>query len=564
MSEVFYRKWRPTRLDEVVGQEMVTQTLRNAVSQDRVAHAYLFCGPRGAGKTSTARILAKAINCISPQAGEPDNQCTACTSINEGRAMDMIEIDAASNRGIDDIRNLRDRAHYSPSEGRYKIYIIDEVHQLTDPAFNALLKTLEEPPSHSIFILATTESHKVPLTIVSRCQMFDFRRIPLDVSITKLAELCQKENVEVSTDALGIIARESSGSLRDAENLLERALISYGSPLTQEHIHNLLDMGSDEQALELAGYISGKDLKNGLVLINQVANEGTDLRQLHRGVIRYLRAIMLVKTGAVEAADQPAEIDSRLKSYAETTSIDHLVKSLELFSEIDLRRDGQLPISLEIPLLQTSIDVQKPIAPTINPTVEKPNPISQPIPAPARRKLPDQIAIESTSTSPVESAEIIQIEPSSKSEPSSKLEAEWSNIVRTLSRHKGRRFNLGALLRDCKEREVSEGQITLNFSFKSHMERMEEELRDSQTQKIIKNALAPVLEGNHDIKVGLVDGLPNGPQQNPAIRSHLVRAALAMGAKVVGEKEEVTNDEQEDAKTSSAASEEHGENAGRT
>ena len=179
MSEVFYRKWRPRRFDEVIGQDIVTQTLRNSVALERVAHAYLFCGPRGTGKTSTARILAKAANCMVSQGGEPDNQCNVCVSINEARALDLIEVDAASNRGIDDIRNLRDKVHFAPGEARYKVYIIDEAHMLTEPAFNALLKTLEEPPPHAIFILATTESNKIPLTIVSRCQRFDFRRIPM-------------------------------------------------------------------------------------------------------------------------------------------------------------------------------------------------------------------------------------------------------------------------------------------------------------------------------------------------------------------------------------------------
>ena len=274
MSEVLYRKWRPTRLDEVVGQEMVSRTLRNAIDQGRTAHAYLFCGPRGTGKTSTARILAKALNCLNPQQGEPDNECATCTAINEGRAMDLLEIDAASNRGIDDIRNLRDRVSYGPTEGRYKIYIIDEVHMLTAEAFNALLKTLEEPPEHSIFILATTEAHKVPLTIVSRCQRFDFRRIPLDASIAKLTELSREEGVEASPEALALIARESAGSLRDAENLLERALISYGSNLTEEHLRDLLELGSDEQALELAGHAAAKSAKEGLTLINRIAGEG--------------------------------------------------------------------------------------------------------------------------------------------------------------------------------------------------------------------------------------------------------------------------------------------------
>ena len=192
MSEVFYRKWRPRRFDQVVGQEAATQTLRNAVALGRVAHAYLFCGPRGTGKTSTARILAKAVNCLSPQEGEPDDQCEMCASINEARALDLIEIDAASNRGIDDIRNLRDKVRFAPNEARYKIYIIDEAHMLTEPAFNALLKTLEEPPQHAIFVLATTEAHKIPLTIISRCQRFDFRRISLETAERRLAQLCKE------------------------------------------------------------------------------------------------------------------------------------------------------------------------------------------------------------------------------------------------------------------------------------------------------------------------------------------------------------------------------------
>ena len=255
MSMVLYRKWRPQRLDQVVGQQAVTQTLRNAVVQGRVAHAYLFCGPRGTGKTSTARILAKAVNCLAPQDGEPDNACETCVSINEARALDLVEIDAASNRGIDDIRSLRDKIHFTPNDARYKVYIVDEVHMLTEAAFNALLKTLEEPPGHAIFVLATTEAHKVPLTIISRCQRFDFRRIPLDTIVDRLAHLCREEGVEAAPEALKLIARSAGGSLRDAENLLEQAIVSYGSPLGEENARNLLELDSDERAIELVEHI---------------------------------------------------------------------------------------------------------------------------------------------------------------------------------------------------------------------------------------------------------------------------------------------------------------------
>ena len=547
MSEVFYRKWRPTRLDEVVGQEMVARTLRNAIGQGRTAHAYLFCGPRGTGKTSTARILAKALNCLSPQDGEPDNECAMCIAINEGRAMDLLEIDAASNRGIDDIRNLRDRVSYGPSEGRHRVYIIDEVHMLTAEAFNALLKTLEEPPSHSIFILATTEAHKVPLTIVSRCQRFDFRRIPLDVSIAKLVDLSEQEGVEASPEALALIARESAGSLRDAENLLERALISYGSNLTEEHLRDLLELGSDEQALELAGHVAGKSVKEGLELINRIAAEGADLRQLHRAVVGYLRGVMLAKAGAADSTGQPEEVRERMQSFADGATTGHLVRSLRLFSEIDMRREGASSIELELALVRSSIEEEPAPAPAPAPA---PQPASarQPQQRQARTSPPPQpVQRQAARRQPAAAAAPAEYEPpapeSLPAEPQPRLESQWTDILKSLRRHKGRRFFLGPLLSTCEEREVADGRITLKFSHKSHMERMEQELSDPQTRKVVTNALAKAMGDTYDIRLEVVETAANGARRSPAVRSHLVRAAQSLGAKVIDEKEDVPDDE---------------------
>ena len=254
-SQVYYRKWRPLSFQQLAGQEHVGSTLLQAIKQGRVSHSYLFCGPRGSGKTTTARILAKAVNCLDPQGGDPCNQCSICTTVNEGRFLDIIELDAASNRGIDEIRDIRDKVNFAPVQGQRKVYIIDEAHMLTDQASNAFLKTLEEPPAHVMFILCTTEAHKILPPIVSRCQRFDFRRIPAGTIFQRLDEITRAEGATVDSDALRLVSRYAEGSLRDAENLLEQLVVSYGGGVGVAQVEGLLGLGNVERWLELAGYL---------------------------------------------------------------------------------------------------------------------------------------------------------------------------------------------------------------------------------------------------------------------------------------------------------------------
>ena len=298
VSQVLYRKWRPKKLSEVMGQEPITQTLLTALEQDRVAHAYLFTGPRGTGKTSTARILAKAINCLGTDGrGEPDNSCAVCEEIDQGSFLDLVEIDGASNRGIDDIKGLREKAGFAPAQSRRKTYIIDEVHQLTKPAFNALLKTLEEPPGNVVFILATTEPQDIPLTIMSRCQRFDFRRISLDAMTQQLTQIGDAEGFQLSAETLHVVARAASGSLRDAENLLEQLVLAVGSSATVQETQTFFGLAGSGRGQTVIQGLLHNDMVEAIQSLNQLDQEGVDLGQLHKEIGEELRICLLIKAG---------------------------------------------------------------------------------------------------------------------------------------------------------------------------------------------------------------------------------------------------------------------------
>lgn len=543
-NQVLYRKWRPQKLTDVVSQESVTQTLQRAVATDRISHAYLLCGPRGTGKTSTARILAKAVNCKSPTDGEPDNVCDACVSIREGRALDLIEIDAASNRGIDDIRSLSDKINFAPNEFRYKVYIIDEVHMLTEQAFNALLKTLEEPPDHAIFILATTEAHKVPLTIISRCQRHDFRRIPLSAMSQKLAELCGAEGVEATEEALEILARSATGSLRDAENLLEQAVVSYGSPLQGDQIREMLGLGGDAEALKLARHVVAKTVGEGLTTITEVSNSGADLRQLQRSVTEFLRSVMLIKSGSTDELGYSEEVTSQLRAAASRSELSHLIRAIKAFSSADMRHDSSSPLPLELALVESSLT---------------PDPVSQQAPArqnqaaaPARQQQPPRSAAPNSNQNySAASRQTQQRQPDNRptsrpsprrdmseplpEDPAARLEVQWPEILRAL-RNTGSRFKLGPVLRSTRGVSLDGSRIITPFTHESHFERFKGEMDNPGVKREVNAIIKQAMGADYEI-VGQLSTENNGPTRKQANQSHLVRAAQLMGARIVEQRE---------------------------
>ena len=343
---VLYRKWRPTDFDQVVGQDAVVQTLRNAVSQDRIAHAYLFCGPRGTGKTTTARILARAINGMTESTGA--NPLGGSDDL----GFDLIEIDAASNRGIDDIRELREKANFQPGTARFKVYLIDEVHQLTGAAMDALLKTLEEPPPHVVFILATTDPEALKPTILSRCQRFDFRRVSVDDMVARLRSIAEAESIEIPDEALRLISREATGSLRDGVNLLDQVWVMCGATVSVEAAQEALGLSPDARALELASAALRGDLSAGLGVLAAVQEDAIDFARFNKQVVEHLRHVLLSLTGATGTLSLSAPELEQLQEVSQGVEPTAAVNALRAFSKADVRRDPYQPLPLELALAE--------------------------------------------------------------------------------------------------------------------------------------------------------------------------------------------------------------------
>ena len=360
-----YRKFRPAEFEDVKGQDHIITTLQNQIKANRIGHAYLFCGTRGTGKTTVAKIFAKAVNCEHPVNGSPCGECEMCRSIAAGTSMNVIEIDAASNNGVDNIREIREEVAYRPTEGRYKVYIIDEVHMLSIGAFNALLKTLEEPPEYVIFILATTEVHKIPITILSRCQHYDFKRISIETITDRMQELMDTEQVEVEDKALRYIAKAADGSMRDALSLLDQCIAFYlGQKLTYDHVLEVLGAVDTDVFSRLLRLVIGRDVAGVLDVVEELVMQGRELTQLAADFTWYLRNLLLVKTSdnIEDVLDVSTENMMQLKEEAQMIEQDMLFRYIRIFSELSgqLRYATQKRVMLEVALIKLCTPAMEP------------------------------------------------------------------------------------------------------------------------------------------------------------------------------------------------------------
>ncbi|MFP4343542.1 MAG: DNA polymerase III subunit gamma/tau [Anaerolineales bacterium] len=482
MAQALYRKWRPQTFDEVVAQEHVVRTLRNALRTGHVHHAYLFAGPRGTGKTTSARLIAKAVNCLAPVEERPCNECQICQAVNEGRLMDLIEIDAASHTGVDNVREILEKVGFRPTQARFKVYVVDEVHMLSTAAFNALLKTLEEPPEHVLFVLATTEVHKIPATVLSRCQRFEFRRIPLDGLVSSLKKIAAAEGIEAEAEALELIARAATGSMRDAISLLDQ-MASEGA-VSADYVRTMLGAERREVVLAVVEAWLQDDLSAGLATLNHAVDSGADPRQLARQIADFLRGLLLMRLGAGETWAEPtSEERPRLEKLARSTEAERLVRAVRLFSDVASERTSgwqpQLPLELafvEATFRQEAAPVKQETTAPRAPAGAKPAP-SQ-VASPSRAE--PQAKPQTKAAAPPEGDVAVAF-----------INEHWHDVINQMRRVD---LSLSALLNDARPVGIdSSGMLVLGFRHKFHRNQVnnEENLRtvDDLLSQMFKRSL---------------------------------------------------------------------------
>ena len=559
--QVLYRKWRPQTLEQVVGQEHITQTLLNALERDRVGHAYLFTGPRGTGKTSTARILAKAINCeTTGGTGEPCNECEPCQQITDASFLDLVEIDGASNRGIDEIRDLREKVRFMPARGRKKVYIIDEVHMLTAAAFNALLKTLEEPPDHVIFLMATTEPHAVPLTIASRCQRFDFQRIPEERAASLLGEIAHAEGLSMEPDALNTVVKASGGSLRDAENLLEQLALTAGADATANDARRLFGIAGSGRARELIASLLGeKDLAAALRGLSALHAAGVDMRQIHRELVNELRALMLVRAGAADVLDVSDDEKGSARELAEKIELPVIRHALGQIAPLSVP-SGSPPLPLEMAFAGISLSaesVERGAAEATQAAQEERTVAETRAAEPPHVRQPRQQQPEQQQRAPQQRQEPARPTPPrtepeyprAGSRPSpmvaqrqggaepfemppgeltlETLRQNWRELVNGL-RGVGSAGNLDAYLRSVSQPLAIENDDTIVIGFAHDFQK--NKIDDPKYRHLVEQRFAQLLGKHYTIRCEKVGQEERG--------GHLVRAAQQMGGQVVSGREQ--------------------------
>ena len=470
MAQALYRTWRPALWDEVVGQDHIVQTLKNAIATDRVGQAYLFAGPKGTGKTTSARLLAKGVNCLeeNPEI-RPCNHCANCIAVNEGRFLDLIEIDAASNTSVDDVRDLRDKINFAPSQGRLKVYIIDEVHMLSTSAFNALLKTLEEPPAHVIFILCTTEIHKIPATVLSRCQRHEFRRIPVPVIVQKLKELCKQEKIKIDDDALTLIARQATGAMRDAISLVDQ-LSSISKKITLPIAQDILGTATNQSVIDLVEASLEGSSGKGLEIIHRSLDSGTDPRQYARQVVDYLRDLLVIKMDAGKQLELTPEVRTAMESHAAQFEMNRLVAMIQAFTSaaIELKANWHPGLGLELAYAEA-------LSPTVPSQVQPSTQSSQSQATPEEKVKPATKPVE-TAPKPVETApkpvETALPTPITGPMTLELVQQNWEAVKRSV---KSLNTVTNALLNSSRPVNVDGNTVVINFSSELLREKMAEE-----------------------------------------------------------------------------------------